>query len=443
MSLKDMITDKLSDAIAISMQAKETIGEEKDKLEDKRKLKKEQKEEKKRLEEEFRKKEEAKELKKTLKWAVPTAIVFIALFGIMSMFEDEGPKAQAQETTKPENTAVNPTTPSTTQDGELKVSYIDVGQGDSIFIELPNGDSMLIDAGNTSNGTEIINYIHDEGYSEIDYLIATHPHSDHIGGMPQVVENLDIGKIYMPKVSHTTIVYDNLLTAIDNKGLKINAATAGINIINQGNLRVDILAPVSDSYSDLNNYSAVIKIVYGDSSFLFMGDAEKLSEVQISTDLDADVLKVGHHGSDYSSGQAFLNLVSPDYSIISVGEGNQYDHPSSETIIALLGLDSKVYRTDLDGTIVFVSNGTRITVSKSPATTAVVVPPTQQETPSVQQEPAPIQPSTSNATVYITDNGTKYHSSGCSYLRSSCHAVTLQQAKDAYLTPCSKCDPPQ
>lgn len=249
-------------------------------------------------------------------------------------------------------------------DGKLKVSYIDVGQGDAIFMELPNGKSMLIDAGNPSDGSIVVSYIKHEGVSKIDYLVATHPHSDHIGGLPQVISTFDIGSIYMSKVSTTTKVFENLLTSIENKGLKINTAKAGVNILHEGNLRVDILAPVSASYSDLNNYSVVVKVVYGASSFLFMGDAEKLSENQITADVNADVLKVGHHGSEYSSGKSFIDAVSPEISVISVGAGNQYGHPYSGTLNTLLGAGSKVYRTDLDGTIVFVSDGTKITVSK-------------------------------------------------------------------------------
>ena len=443
-----MITDKLSDAIAIGVHAKETLEEEKEK----RQEQKMQEEEQKKQAQERVKQEATKKRNKTLKWAIPVVCALIAISTVMAMFEEDVPQVQAQEPPKTENTSSNQPVAATPIDGELKVSYIDVGQGDAIFIELPNGESMLIDAGNSSDSSEIINYIQGEGFGKIDYLVVTHPHDDHIGGMPQVVSTLDIKSIYMPKVSHTTNVFSNLLDAIESKGLKINTAKAGVSILNDGNLRVDILAPVGDSYSDLNDYSVVIKVVYGDNSFLFMGDAEKLSEGQITADVNADVLKVGHHGSDYSSGQSFLNLVSPSYAVISAGEGNQYGHPNSETINALLGVGSKVYRTDLDGTIVFVSDGTNVTVSKSPTTTTavVVIPPTQQVTtptqqvtPSIQQEPAPIQPSTSQATVYITDTGSKYHSYGCRYLKSSCSAVTLQRAKSLGLTPCSVCDPPQ
>lgn len=247
----------------------------------------------------------------------------------------------------------------------LVVHYIDVGQADSMFIELPNSQTMLIDAGNDENGSQIVNYIKALGYPKITYLIATHPHADHIGGMAYVVRNINIGSVYMPKATTTTETYKDLLSAISNKGLSVLSAKAGVEVFNANNLSVGMLAPNKDSYDDLNNYSAVVKIAYKSSSFLFMGDAESMSENEITSDVSADVLKVGHHGSTSSTSQTFLNKVHPKYAVISVGAGNDYGHPAQTTLDKLSAIGATIYRTDKDGTVVFTSNGSTISVNKN------------------------------------------------------------------------------
>lgn len=250
----------------------------------------------------------------------------------------------------------------------LVVHYIDVGQADSIFIELSNGQTMLIDAGNNEDGSQIVSYIKALGYYKITYLAATHPHEDHIGGMAYVINNLEIGSVYMPKAITTTQTYENLLITIQSKGLSVLTAKAGINIVSTENLKVSMLAPNKDQYDDLNNYSAVIKVTNNSNSFLFMGDAEQLSENEITADVSADVLKVGHHGSTSSTGSAFLNKVHPKYAVISVGAGNNYGHPSQATLDSLTAVGATIYRTDKDGTVVFTSDGSKITVNKSSST---------------------------------------------------------------------------
>ena len=160
---------------------------------------------------------------------------------------------------------------------DLKVHFIDVGQGDSIFIELPNDEVMLIDAGESSEEEKVYNYITDLGYNNIDYVVGTHPHTDHIGGLEYIINNISVENIYMPKAVSTSKTYESLLNTISNKNLKVKVAKANVNIISSDNLSVFIIAPNSESYSNLNNYSAVIKIDYYNNSFLFMGDAEVLT----------------------------------------------------------------------------------------------------------------------------------------------------------------------
>lgn len=244
----------------------------------------------------------------------------------------------------------------------MRVHYIDVGQGDAIFIELPNSQTMLIDAGESSKGQIVINYIKSLGFSKIDYLLGTHPHTDHIGGLAQVINAFNIGKVYMPKAVSTSKTYENLLNTIAAKNLKINTAKAGINVIQESNITADIIAPNNDSYSSLNNYSIVLKIKYKDKSFLFNGDAETLSENEIKTDVSADVIKIGHHGSDTSSGQSFVNKVKAKYAIVSVGSSNRYDHPIQSILDRWQNSGTKIYRTDLSGTIIVTTNGTSIDI---------------------------------------------------------------------------------
>ena len=239
----------------------------------------------------------------------------------------------------------------------LRVNYIDVGQGDSIFIELPNKETMLIDAGESYEADNVINYIKNLGISKIDYIVGTHPHTDHIGGLEEVINTFDIGSIYMPKATSTSKTYLDLLTTISDKGLSVKTAKSGVVILDENDLKLEFIAPNSDSYSELNNYSAVLKLTYLDNTFLFMGDAETLSEDEITSDVDADVIKVGHHGSDSSSSLEFVKKVSPEYAIIMVGEGNSYNHPYQSIIDRYLSVGANVLRTDLDGNIVCDSDG--------------------------------------------------------------------------------------
>lgn len=244
----------------------------------------------------------------------------------------------------------------------LKVHYLDVGQGDSIFIELPNNETMLIDAAESYQSENIINYLKNLNYQKIDYVIGTHPHTDHIGGLKDIINTFEIGKIYMPKVVSTTKTYENLLMAIKDKNLKINTAKAGTSIIDTDALKINILAPNNSTYTELNNYSAVTKITYGTTKFLFMGDAEKLSENEIKEDVTADVIKIGHHGSNTSSSINFIKKVNAKYGIISVGLNNKYNLPKEETVTNWENSGTKIYLTSINGTITAISDGTNIKI---------------------------------------------------------------------------------
>lgn len=247
----------------------------------------------------------------------------------------------------------------------LNVHFIDVGQGDCIFIQIPNGETMLIDSGENGLGSEIIDYIEKYGAEKIDYLIATHPHSDHIGSMAYIIDNFEIKSVYMPKVSTNTETFENLLEAVANKNLKIVNAKAGVSIADNETFSADILAPVSiDNNEELNNCSVVIKLNYLDTSFLFTGDAEKSELDTIVGDVSADVLKVGHHGSRTSTYEEFIKKVNPSIAVISVGEDNAYNHPHPEAISILKEYTESIYRTDKDGTVIVSSDGQELSVIK-------------------------------------------------------------------------------
>lgn len=240
----------------------------------------------------------------------------------------------------------------------LKVSYIDVKQGDATFIEFPNGKVMLIDAGKKDQGINVINYIKNLGYNKIDYVVGTHPDSDHIGGLQQVIENFEIGSIYMPKKSSNTKTYLNLLKSIKNKNLNIITAKKDVVILE--NPLTKIIAPVKD-YKDSNDSSAVIKIIYHDRSFLFMGDASVKSESDID-DVSADVVKIGHHGSKTSSSINFIKRTRAKYAIVSVGKNNMYHHPNEQVLNNWTKYGAEILRTDEKGNIIIVTDGYNIEV---------------------------------------------------------------------------------
>jgi len=252
-------------------------------------------------------------------------------------------------------------------DSKLKIHYIDVGQGDATFIELPNGKTALIDAGEEVYGEKVVSYIKKRDYKKIDYVFATHPHSDHIGGLAAVIKSFDIGSIYMPNATSNTSTYLNLLKVIEEKGKNVKIVKAGKKIISTDELKLEVLAPISDQYEDLNNYSIVLKLTYLEKSFLFMADAEYDSEMELlkNSDIKADVLKVGHHGSTSSTNYNFLKKVDPSIAIISVGAGNDYGHPKEKILSKLKEKNIKIYRTDLNGNIVVTSDGTSVKVRSS------------------------------------------------------------------------------
>lgn len=246
---------------------------------------------------------------------------------------------------------------------KMLVHYIDVGQGDSILIQV-NNKNLLIDAGPKSNKNNLLSYLDSLKLSQLDYIIATHPHEDHIGNMSTIINKYNVGKFYAPKVEHTTSDFEKMIEALINKNLKINVIKSNIDSINLGEgTKVTVMSHSNKDYSNLNNYSPIIKIEYGNNSFLFTGDAEKDVEEEVlakNTNLKSDVLKLGHHGSSTSTSSSFFEAINPDLAIISLGLDNKYNHPSDKTTSLLMSNNTPFYRTDLDGTIILSSDGKEI-----------------------------------------------------------------------------------
>jgi len=266
---------------------------------------------------------------------------------------------QVNTTPKPTEQTQNTSQPAAASANLLKVHFIDVGQGDAILIQTPAGQNMLVDAGENDHGDMVVNYLISQGVKNLDIVVGTHPHSDHIGGLDTVINKFPVKNIYMPKITNNTESFRDVLNAVKNKGLKISTAKAGVVVPLEG-VSCRFAAPVKDSYEDLNNYSAVIKMEYGSQSFLLTGDAGTESEAQIlysGVNLKSTVLKVGHHGSYSATGSKFLNAVAPQFAVIMLGADNKYGHPHTQTLSRLSKAGIKIYRTDKNGTIVFITDG--------------------------------------------------------------------------------------
>ena len=241
----------------------------------------------------------------------------------------------------------------------LKVYFIDVGQADSILVTNKE-ESMLIDAGNNDDGKDVVEFIKDKGITQIDYVIGTHPHEDHIGGLDNVINDFDIKNIYMPKIETTTKTFEDVLDSISNKNLKVTSPSKG-EIFNIGDAKCEIMTDSILDKDNLNLSSIVIRLEFGNNSFLFMGDAEKENEKTRQWP-KTDVLKVGHHGSNTSTSQEFLEQISPKYGIIMVGKDNSYGLPKANILDRLNKANVELYRTDENGTIVMLSDGNNISL---------------------------------------------------------------------------------
>lgn len=241
------------------------------------------------------------------------------------------------------------------KDGNFKIYFIDVGQADCILIT-NNNHNILIDAGNNEDGEKLVNYFKSLNITSFDYVVGTHPHEDHIGGMDDIIRNFDIKNYYMPEKLSTSKTFEDVLDSLIEKNMQYIVPKKG-DVLTLDDAKLNVIYVGNDN-NDANDSSIILKLEYGNNSALFTGDASSSVEKKIlNEDIKSDILKVGHHGSSYSTLNDFLNKVNPKYAVIEVGKNNIYNHPTNETLDKLSKRNIKLYRTDINGTIIFSLDG--------------------------------------------------------------------------------------
>lgn len=333
-------------------------------------------------------------------------------------------------------TAVSP-------DSSLEIHYIDVGQGDAALIK--NGShAMLFDAGQNDQGTKIQAYLQSQGVTSLDYLIVSHPDSDHEGGADVILTKFDCETVIMPDYDKDTATHRDVLKAMEYKGYQNTLPVVGASY-SLGDASFTIIAP-NKSYGDhTNDYSVGMILTFGENRFLFTGDAETEAEADIvrnGIDISADVYQVGHHGSSTSSSDELLDQADPSFAVISCGEGNSYGHPRAETLNKFRQRGIQVFRTDEQGTIVAVSDGSQITWNSSPSETWKSGEPT-----AGQQQPVPSTelPSQNASVSYVLNTNTKkFHLPDCSGLPTKNRQDSSQNREELIrqgYEPCKQCNP--
>lgn len=349
-------------------------------------------------------------------------------------------------------------TDSTSQ--RLVVRFLDVGQGDAAVIEFPDGKTMVIDAGR-EGGSTVDSALAADKRSRIDWLVATHPDADHIGGLPTVIGANEIGSIWAPNCNHSTETYTRFLEAVAAKGLQIDEAAAGKQIAAQDGYRIDILWPQAGaSYDDSNGYSVVILVTYGQNTFLFTGDAPAEALEQCSVG-HVDVLKASHHGSASGTNAAVAQRLTPKVAILSYGLDNSYGHPAQTVMDALSAVGATIYGTGAQGTITVTSDGTNVSVSTARQGTVVAQSQnagagsstldggghggsgasTNAQVAAPQAQPSSGATAGQDQTVYVAPTGKKYHAQGCRTLSRSKNvtSMTRSQAEAEGYTACQVC----
>lgn len=285
-----------------------------------------------------------------------TSLIIIIIAGVFYLFENY-PTAFKENTI---NQRVEEA-PVTAED-RLEVTFIDVGQADSILLE-NEGQYMLVDAGNNEDGPKLITYLKGLGINQFNYVVGTHPHEDHIGGLDDIINNFNIKNFYMPDVITTTKTFEDVLDALENKNIALTIPNKN-DTFKLGDATIKVLYVGSEDEKDLNNTSIVLKATYQNVSFLLTGDASTKVEGNLDRkDLESTVLKVAHHGSSTATNEEFLNLVNPKYAVISVGKNNQYNHPHTSVLNTLANHNITTYRTDEDGTIQMITDGVNIEIN--------------------------------------------------------------------------------
>jgi len=373
-------------------------------------------------------------------------------------YKDSGTEDDPTESTPPDETAPpieeQPIVTIPPEDSFFEVHYIDVGQGDCSLIICDN-HAMLIDGGEASESSKVYAYLKAHEVSHLDYIVASHAHSDHIGGLSGALNFATVGTALCPVTEYDSKTFTSFVKYLGKQNVTITIPSAG-DSFELGSAQVYILGPQRD-YDDPNDTSIVMKVVYGNTSFLFTGDAERTAEADIldaGYDLSATVLKVGHHGSDTSTSYPFLREIMPEYAVIQVGTDNSYGHPTDNTLSRLRDADVKVYRNDMQGTIICTSDGETVSFSTERNANAdtLVAPGQQSTTTPVQGSADKPQTSTgeenSTGTDYVGNkNSKKFHYAWCNsvdqmkesnkYYYTGTRDEMISQGYD----PCGNCKP--
>lgn len=326
----------------------------------------------------------------------------------------------------------------TSKEETLEVHFIDVGQGSATLIE-ENGHYMLIDGGDSEYTSKLISYLQNEDVDKLDYVIATHYDADHLNGVIDALNLYNADTVIAPDYKAKSKVYESFINLVDEKNIDITYPESGSEY-KMGNAEFTILAPNDTHYDDANDYSVAIKLINGSNSFIMTGDAEIESEYEMletGIDLSCDVYLAGHHGSKYSSSQAFMQAMHPKSVVISVGKNNKYGHPAEDTLARFNAMGCNIYRTDELGDIIAISDGKNITFN------------TKESSGSIEK----IEGGSSSKTInrqtkqprFIGNiNSKKYHLPDCGSLPDEENQVyfnTIQEAKKAGYEPCGKCNP--
>ena len=354
----------------------------------------------------------------------------------------------------PETSSPTPSSPAAVvppEDSFFEIHFIDVGQADAALV-LCDGHSMLIDGGNADDSSLIYTYLKNNKISSLDCIVCSHAHEDHVGGLPGALNYATVSTAYCSTTNYDSNAFSSFVKYLNEQDVELTVPEAG-DEFELGSAMVTFVGPV-EAGSDLNNSSLVVRIVYGDTSFLFTGDAEREEEQSIlnsSAALSSTVLKVGHHGSDSSTTYPFLREVMPKYAVISVGEGNPYGHPADNTLSRLRDADVTVYRTDLQGDIICSSDGKEVSFSVEHNSDADTLAPPKS---SDRSTGAPTAPEPTSAveepagTAYILNKNTKkFHYPSCSSVKKmkESNKLSYTGTRDEVIAmgykPCGNCHP--